>query len=396
MMYLKQLPTKAGLLLSAALFITGCEGGLDFGRVGDIVGANGSGNKGAESLPRPDPDPRGVITYSSYQVLVAREGDSISTMATRVGLTPDELANHNGLPTTYTPRAGEVMALPRNVGGSPADNVWSPDIAISAIETATLTAPGTPTPPPPRVQNGRNPFSNGQTGSVVDPIRHRVRAGETVFSIARLYGISVTALASWNGLNSEMTLRNDQELLIPVANRVVTPEAEVVEVANDPGTPSELPLPPSSVQPLPVNEDIDKVVVPASPNLVEERTPPGASRALLLPVAGGTVIRPYNTSGPRKNEGIDYGAAAGSEVRAAEAGEVALISNSLGGLGTIILIRHPDDLMTVYGRVSGVNLKKGDRVNRGQRIGVVADGDTPNLHFEIRRGTESVDPAPYL
>ncbi|MEO0914555.1 MAG: M23 family metallopeptidase, partial [Pseudomonadota bacterium] len=68
----------------------------------------------------------------------------------------------------------------------------------------------------------------------------------------------------------------------------------------------------------------------------------------------------------------------------------------LGGLGTILLVRHANDLLTVYGRITGVTLQKGDKVSRGQNIGVVADGSPPNLHFEIRRGTESVDPAPYL
>ena len=47
-------------------------------------------------------------------------------------------------------------------------------------------------------------------------MRHRVEPGETVYSIARLYGVSVTALASWNGLGPDMAIREDQELLIPI------------------------------------------------------------------------------------------------------------------------------------------------------------------------------------
>ncbi len=61
-----------------------------------------------------------------------------------------------------------------------------------------------------------------------------------------------------------------------------------------------------------------------------------------------------------------------------------------------MLVRHPDNLMTVYGRITGVTLEKGDTVSRGQKIGVVADGNPANLHFEVRRGTASVDPAPFL
>jgi len=72
------------------------------------------------------------------------------------------------------------------------------------------------------------------------------------------------------------------------------------------------------------------------------------------------------------------------------------LKRSLGGLGTIVLIRHRDDIMTVYGRINGITVKKGDAVKRGQIIGKVADADRPIFHFEVRRGTQSIDPTPFL
>ena len=83
-------------------------------------------------------------------------------------------------------------------------------------------------------------------------------------------------------------------------------------------------------------------------------------------------------------------------MRAAGDGEVALVSEWLGGLGTIVLVRHADDLMTVYGRITDVSVTRGERVSAGEAIGVVAPSDTPELHFEVRRGTQSVDPTPYV
>ncbi len=83
-------------------------------------------------------------------------------------------------------------------------------------------------------------------------------------------------------------------------------------------------------------------------------------------------------------------------MRAADDGTVALVSDSLGGLGTIVLIRHSNDLMTVYGRVTDVSVAKGDSVRQGQSIGKVAPADSPIMHFEVRVGTESVNPAQYL
>ncbi len=401
--------TRGLLMATMALGLAGCENGADISRLNPFQGGPSATEAALKpALPRPDPDARGVITYNSYQVMVAREGDSVAVMAERVGLTPKELADHNGLPVTYRPRTGEVLALPRNVGGSPADNVWSPDIVSSAIDAAPLGSPTgnvpfDPSNPALATTGTANPFQNGQPSPVIDPIRHRVEPGETAFSIARLYGVSVTALSSWNGLDSELRIRENQELLIPLVSQAnVLPaaveqppaETQVAAVERPATTTDALPLPPSASQPLPANEEVAAVEVPASPNLGQFRTPPGGK--LRRPVSGN-VIRPFSPgAGADKNEGIDIAAAAGTPVSAAKDGEVALISNSLGGLGTIVLVRHADDLITVYGRVTGVTLKKGDKVSTGQKIGVIADGDQPNLHFEVRRGTEAVDPAPYL
>ncbi len=108
---------------------------------------------------------------------------------------------------------------------------------------------------------------------------------------------------------------------------------------------------------------------------------------------------PFNTgAGPDRNDGVDFAAPAGAPVVAAADGEVALVSQSLGGLGTIVLVRHPDDLLTDYGRIDGVSVAKGDPISRGQQIGVVSDAAAgePRMHFEVRRGAESLDPMQFL
>ncbi|MEM6945291.1 MAG: M23 family metallopeptidase, partial [Pseudomonadota bacterium] len=114
----------------------------------------------------------------------------------------------------------------------------------------------------------------------------------------------------------------------------------------------------------------------------------------------GPIAVPYNlSSSGTRNEGVDFDASPGTPVHAAAPGEVALVSQSLGGLGTIVLIRHRGDVLTVYGRVTDVQVGKGSRVAAGEPIGVVAPGDgtaPPRMHFEIRRGAESVNPQDYL
>jgi murein DD-endopeptidase MepM/ murein hydrolase activator NlpD len=366
---------RRGLIGGTLLIgLAGCVGGF---------GAGGA-------VPNVPPDSRGVITYATYQVAVARDGDSLDSVAARVGgVSAAELSRLNGLPLDYRLRQGEVLALPDSVprgapmGTSGAPTGWTPEIATQAIDAA----PGAGTPPPVD-----NPFGNGQTDLVIDPIRHRVEPGETAYSIARLYGVSVTALASWNGLGPDLAVRANQELLIPVVSGANQIQSGLPDTFPGQGTPAS--PPPSAAAPLPTNIDVAAGAAPDSPNLSQYRTPPGGR---LAPPVDGPVTKPYNLApGPNRSEGIGYGVAAGTPVRAAGTGEVALISESLGDLGTIVIIRHPDDVMTVYGRVSDVTVERGQTVTQGQRIGSVASGPNPELHFEVRRGTESVDPAAYL
>jgi murein DD-endopeptidase MepM/ murein hydrolase activator NlpD len=105
------------------------------------------------------------------------------------------------------------------------------------------------------------------------------------------------------------------------------------------------------------------------------------------------MTRSFNPANPN---GVGFAVPAGTRVRAAAAGEVALISEALGGLGTIVLIRHRDDLMTTYSTLSDVSVDKGDSVQAGEVIGTVAPRDNPELQFDVFRGTTAVDPAPYL
>lgn len=380
-------PSAAPLLLAVALGVAGC-GGNSWNPFGGNEDAAVITGPSVENLP---PDSRGVITYATYQVAVARDGDTLATVANRVGTSPEELAQRNGLPSNYLLRQGEVLLLPDSVP-RPADGLsdgsvttqtlggtWSPESAAAAIDSstgATTTATASD-----------NPFQNGQTSPLIDPVRHRVERGETAYSIARLYGVSVTALASWNGLGPDLAVRESQELLIPIvsdANRI----SGAPDVDTQPGQATPVAAPPVAAEPLP--DDIAEATDPESPNLGQYRTPPGGR--LGAPVSG-TVTRGFDASRPN---GIAFSASPGTPVHAAGSGEVAAVTDAVGGLGTIVLIRHQDDLITTYSTLSGVTVQEGDRVQSGQVIGNVAERDRPELQFDVFRGTTNVDPTPYL
>lgn len=337
---------------------------------------------------RPSPDSRGVISYPGYQVVVARRGDTVASVAARVGLAPDDLARYNALMPTDPLRDGEILALPRRIeaGGTPpgqapaGSSASTGPIDVSAIATTALDRVGSPTPPA---------TTTPRTAS--EPVRHQVRRGETAFSIARLYNVSAKALGEWNGLGPELAVREGQYLIIPVASAAAPGPAET---ATPPGVGSPTPVPPSAARPLPAEKTTPAATAPkdtpASPQLGSQQTAASAAR-MQMPVPGA-IIRPYAKG---KNEGIDISAPAGTAVKAAASGTVAAITKDTEQT-PIIVIRHDDNILTVYAGVDAITVKKGDKVSRGQTIAKVRAATPSFLHFEIRRGVESTDPMAFL
>jgi murein DD-endopeptidase MepM/ murein hydrolase activator NlpD len=86
-------------------------------------------------------------------------------------------------------------------------------------------------------------------------------------------------------------------------------------------------------------------------------------------------------------------------VRAVDNGVVAYAGDELKGFGNLLLIRHSDGLITAYAHSAKLLVAKGDVVKQGQviaTVGKTGNVDSPQLHFEVRKGTEAVDPEQYL
>ncbi|MCR6632053.1 MAG: M23 family metallopeptidase [Magnetospirillum sp.] len=101
----------------------------------------------------------------------------------------------------------------------------------------------------------------------------------------------------------------------------------------------------------------------------------------------------------QNNDGVNIVAPRGTPVKAAENGVVAYVGNELKGFGNLLLIKHADGWMTAYAHNDQLLVRKGEQVRKGQQIATVgASGNVtqPQLHFEIRRGTEAVNPADYI
>ena len=109
----------------------------------------------------------------------------------------------------------------------------------------------------------------------------------------------------------------------------------------------------------------------------------------------GRIIQGFASGG----DGINIAVPEGTQVKAVEEGEVAFAGSELKGFGNMILIRHPNGYVSAYAHNSQIDVKRGDKVKRGQTIarsGQTGNVGSPQLHFELRKGSTPVDPTTYL
>jgi murein DD-endopeptidase MepM/ murein hydrolase activator NlpD len=112
--------------------------------------------------------------------------------------------------------------------------------------------------------------------------------------------------------------------------------------------------------------------------------------------ARGRIIQGFKAGG---NDGINISVPAGTSVRAAESGTVVYSGDGLKGYGNLVLIKHPNGFVTAYGNNGELDVKRGETVKRGQVIaksGDTGNVNSPQLHFELRKGSTPVDPTSYL
>ncbi|MFW8592639.1 peptidoglycan DD-metalloendopeptidase family protein [Cribrihabitans neustonicus] len=406
-------PRRRTRLLAAlplAGLLAACQTPLDYDLRGQVGAFNTASAAQSATSDRPAPDSRGLITYPSYQVAVARRGDTVADLAARVGLPADEVARYNGVRPGDTMRQGEILALPRRAPSAPAaggsTTPGSVDIASLAGQ-AIDNAPATARNPGSVTTTTLQPVSKPQAAQVQkgpEPVRHKVKRGETAYTISRLYQVPVKSLAEWNGLGSDFSVREGQYLLIPLKDgaeprreaSAAAAAAAATPAVTEPGTGSATPVPPSASKPLPAERVEPAAAKPSEPLPKPELAAPSASAAsgaaMAYPVQG-RITRTYSKG---RNDGIDIAAAPGAPVKAAEGGTVAAITKDSNNV-PIIVIRHDAKLLTVYANVDAIEVQKGDKVARGQKIAALRQSeDDAYVHFEVRDGFESSDPLDYL
>ena len=227
---------------------------------------------------------------------------------------------------------------------------------------------------------------------------HISRAGETAYGIARRYKINMGTLVRINRIRPPYRLRQGQRLRLPDPllktsqtrgawrEKTAFSNRRKIGILN---SPSKVKLH------RPKNYQKWRGTAPRSSTNATQ----SGRKNFLWPVKGRVIVG----FGPRKggfhNDGINILARAGTPVRSAEKGKVIYVGNQLQGFGNLVLIKHSDGWISAYAHGSSVLVKRGSLVRRGQviaKVGRTGNVDRPQLHFELRRGDEAVDPRNYL
>ncbi len=355
-------------------FLAGCVASdLDFDLRPDRISTRGAG----VAAPRPAPDANGLLTYESYQVVVARRGDTVAGVAARIGMDADELARFNGRQTTDVLRADEILALPRRV--TPGATAAPGGRDIAAIASGAIDAAEA------RQTLPRRPCGAGRRGTCAPPGGAR---RDRLFGRAALQRIGALA----GGMERARPRSGGPRRAIPdhPAGDRRSPAHRPHRAGHHRAAATPL-LGDAAARTDPASHPAPARHRGRSPGGSTDPAPTAAPSARFIMPVSGSIIRPYG----RGNEGIDIGAATGTPVRAAADGEVAAITRDTDQI-PILVVRHSDGLLTVYANIRNISVARGDRVTQGQILAEVGPGDPSFLHFEVRRGFEAVNPTQYL
>lgn len=342
-----------------------------------------------------------------------QRGDTVYGLARRHGVTVKDLMAANNL-TAANIKPGQRLRIP---GG--ASTIAAP------LEAKREMA--APIPAAPRVaavaaaSEAGTPAAGDWGGS------YTIQAGDNLYGIARSHKVRVADLQSANNITNPRQLKPGMVLRVPGNGGSATPAPTPTPTLAQAPRASETEAPrviQSTTQPTLINGE--KKVAALDTGGVTDATAAASAPAKSAPEAQST-SKPSKTAAvtpaqigagklrwPSKgkvisgfgqrpdgthNDGINIAVPQGTDIHAAEEGEVAYAGSELKGYGNLILVRHDNGWVTAYAHSDQMLVKRGDKVRRGDvlaKAGKTGQVDQPQVHFELRQGSKPVDPLPYL
>jgi murein DD-endopeptidase MepM/ murein hydrolase activator NlpD len=340
------------------------------------VGVSGGGRGLASYVPPEHPiETTGAVAPRSVAAvhnpvhrgvtIIVGTSDTLEILAHRYHVTLAAILHANGYRGPRTLSPGQQLIIPRQATEVAAPAVTAP--ASRAV--AAAPAPGV----------------------------HFVNRGDTLRGIARRNHLSVVELARANNLGVSTKLRLGTKLIVPSAKTAAAAPAAVAtqRAAASPPTKMAAAGPRQSARLAQATASVEGEGV--SPVKAAEAT--STLPTFRWPVRGKVIVGYGAKTNGKANDGINLAVPEGTPVKAAEDGVVAYSGNELKGYGNLVLVRHANGYVTAYAHASELLVKRGDTIKRGQVIaksGQSGEVGSPQLHFEIRKGSIPVDPLQFL
>lgn len=327
------------------------------------IPAEPSAASSAVYAPRP--------TAGGLAVHVVARGDTVYAVSRRYGVPVRAVIDHNGLRPPYPLKVGQRLSVPvpRRHVVARKETVYGISRRYGVPLRSVIDANDLAPPYALRI---------GQRLLIPVQRQHVVAKGDTVYSIAKRYDVELSELVRLNRISPPYTIKPAQRLVLPDSR----PPASVVDpMVTQAAAPAGKTL--GAVRP-----------ANAAPAAIPQ-PPPRAGTKFLWPVKGRVILGYGPKQDGLHNDGINIKAPRGAPIRAAENGVVAYVGNELRGFGNLVLLKHADGWVTAYAHTDQVLVRRGDKVRRGQtigRVGSTGNVASPQLHFEVRKGTEAVDP----
>ena len=354
--------------------------------------------------------PCATAAEQPFVVYEVTAGDTIRNVAARHGIDPLNLTAANGLAEADAlPPAGTVLLIPksakdvlgtlyeakrRGLGAWPkprfADEFLAPLVPQNAgagtkKPDAKATADATPKPagghetlrpdevvaiaPAANDAAGEPKKENAATDvpakqPVVKATTHLVREGDTLYRIARTYGVSFSELLRVNGFTDASMIRIGQTIRLPGEAEAAQPPAKTG---------------PATVKP-----------TPAAGRQQQQQKTPGIR--LTWPLRSGQAPKQVGTN---FGSGLSASATPGEPVYAAADGTV-LHGGWMKDFGNAMYVNHGNGIATFYGGLGTLYVTSGKTVKRGTKIAVIGDGAKPRLVFHLLKDGKSIDPRAFL
>src|SRR5258705_957826 len=301
--------------------------------------------------------------------IIVGTSDTLDTLARRYNVSPAAILQANGYKRPGTLSPGQQLIIPPRA---------------AAVTAPALTAPA----------------SKAVVAVSAPPTVHVVNRGDPLLSIARRNHVTAAELAKANSLEPSAKLKRGRRLAVPGAKTAAVAPAAPGAVAAARAAATKVVTatagPPQSARLAQATTTPEDAKV-ESPVKAAEAT--GALPTFRWPVRGKVITSYGAKTNGKANDGINLAVPEGTPVKAAEDGVVAYSGNELKGYGNLVLVRHSNGYVTAYAHASELLVKRGDTIKRGQIIaksGQSGEVGSPQLHFEIRKGSSPVDPLQFL